>query len=313
MSRPALARSTPCPSATPTVPEPGRPAWVDPDLFPFASRFLAVDGHRIHYVDEGSGPVLLLLHPGPGWCGYFHEFVRELRTSFRCVAPDYPGFGLSVAANGYRYSVREHSGAIERFIETLGLGDITLLVHDAGGPIGLGVAARRPNWFRAFVLTSTFAFPLDDFPQVRFMLRLVSSPPFRVLQALTNFLPRLVVNAAPRRRRLSTAEKRLITAAFPDPAHRLRILTLFRSLATDRQYLTSVEEGARRHLAAHPALILFGEKDPARAAGFDARLRRLFPRHQSFTVAAEQHFPHLAAAPEMIERIRAFGRWVDAE
>ena len=87
---------------------------------------------------------------------------------------------------------------------------------------------------------------------------------------------------------------------------------MFRSLATDRQYLTSVEEGLRRHLADRPALILFGEKDPARAAGFDARLRQIFPRHQSFTVAAEQHFPHLAAAPEMIERIRAFWRLIEA-
>ena len=312
MSATALARST-ADSPLAALSEPGRPAWVDANLFPFASRFVAVDGHRIHYVDEGSGPVLLLLHPGPGWCGYFHEFLRELRSSFRCVAPDYPGFGLSVAADGYRYSVREHSAVIERFVEALDLRDVTLLVHDAGGPIGLGVAGRQPERFKAFVLTSTFGFPLDDFPLVRFMLRLVSSPPFRALQAVTNFLPRLVVNAAPKRRRLSTAEKRLITAAFPDRAHRLRILTLFHGLATDRRYLASVEEGIRRHLTARPALILFGEKDPARAAGFDARLRQLFPRHQCFTVAGEEHFPHLAAAPEMIERIRAFWRWSELE
>jgi len=84
VSRPAVARSTVGgASAAPSVLESGRPAWVDASLFPFASRFLAVDGHRIHYVDEGSGPVLLFLHPGPGWCGYFHEFP---------VAPDRSAF-----------------------------------------------------------------------------------------------------------------------------------------------------------------------------------------------------------------------------
>src|SRR5262245_21184793 len=74
-----------------------RPAWVDPALFPFRSRFVDIDGHRIHFVDEGSGPTILFLHPGPAWCFYFHEFIRDLRDGFRCVALDYPGFGLSVA------------------------------------------------------------------------------------------------------------------------------------------------------------------------------------------------------------------------
>jgi haloalkane dehalogenase len=80
----------------------GRPAWVDDELFPFESRFIAIDGHTVHYVDEGSGPTLLLLHGNPTWSFVYRDVIRALRDEFRCVALDYPGFGLSSPRAGYR-------------------------------------------------------------------------------------------------------------------------------------------------------------------------------------------------------------------
>src|SRR5262249_2332196 len=174
------------------------------------------------------------------------------------------GFGLSVSRAGYRYSLREHSEAVERFIDALGLANITLVVHDAGGPIGLGVAVRRPERFRGFVLTSTFGWPLTDYPRVRFMLKVVSSPPFQLLNMLFNLLPHVVVNFAPRRRTLTRAEKHGIVGAFCTWGHRRRILTLFRDLATDVEYLRGVEEGLKARLSDRPTLIMYGEVDPVR-------------------------------------------------
>src|SRR5262245_26521087 len=74
-----------------------RPAWLTSDLFPFTSRFVEVDGARIHYVDEGRGPALLFLHGAPNWSFFYREFVSALRDDFRCIALDFPGFGLSAA------------------------------------------------------------------------------------------------------------------------------------------------------------------------------------------------------------------------
>jgi pimeloyl-ACP methyl ester carboxylesterase len=129
-------------------PRPGkRPDWVDGALFPFQSRFVDIDGHVVHYVDEGDGPVLLLLHGNPVWSFVYRDVITRLRDRMRCVALDYPGFGLSSAADGYSFLPGEHAAVVERFIQTLHLSDITLMVNDWGGPIGLSVAGRHPQWF----------------------------------------------------------------------------------------------------------------------------------------------------------------------
>jgi len=282
------------------------PPWVSRDLFPFRGRFIDVGRHRLHYFDEGVGPTILLLHPAPAWSGYFRELILRLRNRFRCVAPDLPGFGLSPARAGAACSLPEHSAAVDASAAKLGSRDVALLVHDSGGPIGLGMATRQPEWFRAFVLTSTFAWPLTDYPGMRRMLRLVGSRPFGALNAALNLVPRAMTRFGPRRRQLTSAECTALTGAFPTWAHRQRMTGLMGELARDDAYLRGVEQGLRARLADRPALIMYGEKDPARLVGFDRHFERLFPRHRSVVIAGEQHFPHLAAADEVAQHVRDF-------
>ena len=109
--------------------------------FPFQSRYVDVDGHRIHYVDEGKGPVLLFLHPAPAAAFMYREFIAALRERFRCVALDYPGFGLSVARSDSLLTLEEYAGAVAGFVDAVDLRAITLVLHDAGGPIGFRAAA----------------------------------------------------------------------------------------------------------------------------------------------------------------------------
>src|SRR5690348_104156 len=98
-----------------------RPAWVPEALFPFRSHFLEVEGCRIHYVDEGSGPPLLMLHGNPTWSFVYRDIISGLKSQFRCIALDYPGFGLSTAPQGYDYSISQHAGIVEKFVLALGL------------------------------------------------------------------------------------------------------------------------------------------------------------------------------------------------
>jgi alpha/beta hydrolase fold len=105
-----------------------RPAWVSDKLFPFQSHFLEVDGAQVHYIDEGQGPVFLGLHGNPTWSFLYRHIVSGLKDRFRCIAPDYPGFGLSTAPDGYRYTIAEHARTLEGFIEQLDLRDITMMV-----------------------------------------------------------------------------------------------------------------------------------------------------------------------------------------
>ncbi len=115
-----------------------RPQWLAETLYSFQSRFVEVEGNRIHYIDEGSGPTLLFVHPGVGWSFMYSEIIQELHGRFRCVALDLPGFGLSPAAPGYQHTLTGDSRLLERFISTLGLSDVTLFSHDVTGSIAFG-------------------------------------------------------------------------------------------------------------------------------------------------------------------------------
>jgi haloalkane dehalogenase len=126
-----------------------RPSWVDNELFPFESRFVEIDGNVVHYIDEGSGPILLMLHGNPTWSFVYRQVIGSLRDQFRCIALDFPGFGLSIAAPGYQYMPEEHAAVVVAFLDRLGLSDATLVAHDWGGPIGLYAAEQRADKFNA--------------------------------------------------------------------------------------------------------------------------------------------------------------------
>ena len=114
----------------------------------------------MHYVDEGEGETLLLLHGNPSWSFVYRKMILRLRENFSCVAPDYPGFGLTEAPPGYGFTPGEHSENIERFVDKLELRDMTFVVQDWGGPVGLGLAGRRPGLAKRFVIGNTWAWPL---------------------------------------------------------------------------------------------------------------------------------------------------------
>jgi haloalkane dehalogenase len=110
--------------------QPARPPWIPEQLYPFESHFAQIDGARLHYVDEGAGPPLLLLHGNPTWSFLYREIITGLSGRFRCVAIDYPGFGLSRASPGYGFTPVEHSRIIEQLVLQLELRDVTLMVQD---------------------------------------------------------------------------------------------------------------------------------------------------------------------------------------
>ena len=112
--------------------EPVRPHWLPPSVFPFQLRLASIDGKPIHYVDEGSGPALLLVSAGQ-WSFMFRDVIVRLRGQFRCLTLDFPGCGLSPDGPGHDHSVQANARILEEFIDALDLQDITMAVHDVAG------------------------------------------------------------------------------------------------------------------------------------------------------------------------------------
>jgi haloalkane dehalogenase len=125
------------------------------NTWPFAPRFCDAAGFRQHYVDAGSGRPILLLHGQPTWGYIFRAFIPALAATHRVVVPDHMGFGKSETPLDREYTLRTHVGNLTALIEALDLRDITLVMQDWGGPIGVGYAVRHPDRIHSLVLMNT--------------------------------------------------------------------------------------------------------------------------------------------------------------
>jgi len=283
-----------------------RPDWVDDELFPFPSRFVEIDGHTVHYVDEGSGPVLLLLHGNPTWSFLWRDVIAALRGEFRCIALDYPGFGLSTAAPGYRFLPEEHADVVTGFVDALGLEGVTLVGQDWGGPIGLAVARRRPEAFTRLVLANTWAWPVNGDLYFEFFSRVGGASPLRFLARRLNLVVNAFVPTGHRRRKVTGAEMAHYRRAQGTPARRQAAAVLPSRITASRAFLAEVESGLA-DLSRLPLLIVWGGADRVFRPQERERLEESFPDHTTVIVEGAGLYVE-SDAPE--EFAAAVGDWL---
>jgi pimeloyl-ACP methyl ester carboxylesterase len=274
-------------------------------IFDADHRFVDLpSGARVHYVDEGQGETLLFLHGNPSWSFQWRDLIRGLRGSYRCVALDYPGFGLSQAPAGFGFTPREESLVLEEFVDRLGLRDVTLVMQDWGGPIGLGLAGRRPELVRRVVLGSTWAWqtstsvprgkfslvaggPVGEFVQVNFS----GFASLGINHGIVRKLPPDVADVYVRPFR--PLDRRGIAAFYPG------------QITAATGYFAEVEAGLPR-LADKKALIFWALKDSGFPRGDLARFELTFPNHKTIELPDANHFFFEDVADQMIPEIRAF-------
>ncbi len=131
--------------------------------YPFASHFFDLDGLRYHYIDEGTGPTLLMVHGNPTWSFAWRNLIKALAPRYRVVAVDHIGCGFSDKPQDYSYRLAQHVANLERFVTGLDLSEITLFAHDWGGAIGMGAAARCPNGSRGSCYSIRRPFARNEF------------------------------------------------------------------------------------------------------------------------------------------------------
>ncbi len=282
----------------------GRPDWVSGELFPFESRFLDLDGCRLHYIAEGQGPVLLLLHGNPTWSFLYRHLLARLRHRFRCIALDYPGFGLSSTPPSYGFTPAEHCNVVERVVDEIGLDSFTPVVHDWGGPIGLAVASRRLERIRALVIANTFAWPVDGDRHFEWFSKLMGGAVGRLAIRRLNAFVNVLIPAGTRRR-LSRPEMAHYRNPFPTPHSRTPTHVFPREILASREFLAEVEAGLAR-LAHLPALIAWGGRDFAFGKTERHRFEAAFPRHRSVVFEEAGHYLQEDVPEELASEIE---RW----
>jgi haloalkane dehalogenase len=287
------------------TPKSMRPAWVDDDLFPFESRFLDIDGHTVHYVDEGSGPTLLLLHGNPTWSFLWRDVIRALRDDFRCIALDYPGFGLSTARPGYRYLPEEHAEVVTGFVDALALNGVTLVGQDWGGPIGLATAQRRPALCDRLVLANTWAWPVNGVLHFEAFSRIVGGLPMRFLVRQFNVLVNAFIPTGHRKRTPTAAEMAHYRRALDTPERRQACAVLPGRVLGSRTFFAEVEAGLA-DLAHLPTLIVWGDADIAFRSQERERLEATFTNHSTVVVEGAGTYVESDAPDEFVAAIRGW-------
>ena len=280
------------------------PAWVDRGEYPFPTRRVVVNGVGMSYVDEGEGPTVLMVHGTPSWSFVYRHLVRGLRDGFRCIAPDLPGFGLSDRPAGDAYAPEDQARRLSAFIDTLGLKDLTLVVHDFGGPIGLAQAIDRPGNVGRLVLFNTWMWSLAGDRRYARPARVMSSPLGRFLYERLGFSVNVLWRQAVRDPRYTRAVHAHYTAPLRDRAARHATWIYARELLGSSAWFESLWQH-RDRIARIPALLVWGSKDPAFATALP-RWRALFADAEVVQWADVGHAPQEVRGPESAALVRRF-------
>jgi haloalkane dehalogenase len=282
----------------------------------FASRSAHIDlsAGRVHYVDEGPdgadrqarpGP-MLFVHGTPTWSFEYRHLIAAFAAERRCVAPDHVGFGLSERPKDFPYTPEAHAAVLREFVERLDLRDITLVVHDFGGPIGLPLALETDRVSRV-VLINTWMWPFDDDPDMKRKARFAGGAVGRLLYRHLNFSLRVLMPGVyGDRRKLTPEVHRQYLDKFEDKDARVRVLhALARALTGSRAFYDRLWRQAGR-LARVPVLIVWGMKDTAFRPVLIERWRSAVPAARVVEIPGAGHWPHEEAPDAVIAAIRAW-------
>ena len=265
-------------------------------------------GLRMHYVDEGSGPTIVLLHGEPTWAYLYRKMIPALAQGHRVLAPDFIGFGRSdkVTDIGW-YSYDRHVDSLRQLVEGLELRDITLVVQDWGGPIGLRVAIENEDLFARLVILNTGVFrPGPNWPSPGFMAwrnfaeRNPDLPVGFVIQgATTTELPDSVIAG--------------YEAPFPNPASKAGAAAFPLLVPLTEDDSGAKEMGAVREALTRwekPTLVAFSDSDPVFPQRAGERLAERIPGAERFVpIAGAAHFLQEDKGEEIA---RLVADWLDA-
>jgi pimeloyl-ACP methyl ester carboxylesterase len=284
------------------------------DLYPFQSHYQCIAGHRLHYLDEGSGEPVVMVHGNPSWSFYYRNLVRGLRGSQRCIVPDHIGCGLSDKPGDDRYSymLRQRVADLEALLDRLSVKDnITLVVHDWGGMIGMAYAVRHPERIARLVILNTGAFHLPESKGFPWQLRLVRNTPLgAVLVRGLNLFCRGAVRSCVTRKPMSAEVRAGFLQPYDSWANRIAVLRFVQDIPLkpgDPGYalVTEVQDNLRQ-LAQVPMLICWGLRDFVFDRHFLAEWERRFPLAEVHRFADAGHYVLEDAGEEILSLVRKF-------
>jgi len=275
----------------------------DPRLFPFESKWFDSKVGRVHYIDEGVGDPILFLHGNPTWSFLYRGIVIRLKANFRCIAVDYPGFGLSEHPENYGYTPAEHAEVVRDLVRHLDLQNLTIMGQDWGGPIGMRTALDEISRLRALVMGNTWYWPLHSW-QMKTFAYVMSSAPMQSMILNRNFF---VEKMMPMAVKFPLAEEVMhhYREPLPTPKARIGAAEFPRQLIEASLWLGDLADEVADRLRNVPLLLTWGISDLAFPRAYMERFREDFKLTQVHRLDAK-HYIQEDAPGDIAHAIEAF-------
>ncbi len=282
--------------------------------YPFPSHFLDLNGIQYHYLDEGAGEPIVMLHGNPTWSFYYRRLVLALRDQYRVIVPDHVGCGLSDKPDDsrYRYTLASRVHDLEALLDHLGINEkLTLVLHDWGGIIGMAYASRRPKRIKRLIVLNTAAFHLPPSTKLPWSLRIFRLPLLGAFLARGfNAFCRGAATHCCTRRLMTPDIRQAYLAPYDSWKNRIAVIRFVQDIPlkpgdTCYDLVKEIQNGLS-HFLAVPMLICWGEKDFVFDRDFLAEWQRRFPQAEVHRFADAGHYVLEDASEEIIGLVREF-------
>lgn len=273
--------------------------------YPFDSHFINIDDLNLHYIDEGQGDPIIMVHGNPTWSFYYRNLIKAFKNNYRIIVPDHIGCGFSSKPQDYNYTLENHVSNLEKLVLKLDLKNITLIVHDWGGAIGMGLATRHPERIKKAVVMNTAAFRSIEIPArinilrndfgewlVRHFNAFAGPATFMAVEKpMTNLVKKGFLLP------YNNFESRIATAKF------VRDIPMNDSHPS---YKTLEEIETKLSKLNIPVLLIWGEKDFCFTMNFHKKWKEFFPKAKSITYKDAGHYVIEDKKDEVIGEIKNF-------
>jgi len=289
-------------------------ALVNHPEYPFQGKYLQVHGHKYHYLDEGKGEPVVMLHGNPSWSIYYRRLVKTLSPSYHCLVPDHIGCGLSDKPKDadYEYSLNQRVDDLESFLEQKGITEnINLIMHDWGGMIGMAYAHRHPKAIKRLVLLNTSAFHLPkakSFPWALWLCRNTMIGAFMVRRF--NAFSYMATHVGCKKAKMSKGLRKSYVSPYNSWQNRIATLRFVQDIPLrkgDRGYdLISDVQNNLSQFKNTPTLICWGMKDFVFDKHFLNEWQKYLPQAQIHKFPDCGHYILEDAQDEIAELVQKF-------
>ncbi|GHA75593.1 alpha/beta fold hydrolase [Pontibacter akesuensis] len=283
-----------------------KPNWLDKKEYPFKSHYITLEAGRMHYIDEGEGTPIVMIHGTPAWSFLYRNLIKILSKKYRCIAMDMIGFGLSDKPEDWSYKPRAHAANFEKLMEHLQLQDITLLVHDFGTPIGMAYAINHPDNVRNIVMLNSWTWSLSRHETFPKSSKLLVGPLGQFLHSKLNVsAATLIHDLFEEEENMPEPIKQHYIKALGSPEDHVRNLACARELVGATKWYDELWQ-ERKKIQQIPTLILWGERDKLIHIEALQRWKKFF--HECYVIPFEEggHFLQEDSADEISNYVSNF-------